>query len=94
MDNQEKDNEIVALGSGLNQGLGVAGPFSPTERLAVRLLLDHHADDAEALMKLDWLMREYLASDEPMTKDAEELKDMLLEIVESWLPKNLKIADA
>ena len=68
--------------------------LTPVERLAVFMVLDHHAEDAVALERIDFYMREFLATDEPLTKDAEELRDKLLEAVESWLPKNLKIVDA
>ena len=69
-------------------------PLTPMERLFVRLRLEHHEDEAKALMLTDALMRGILATDEPLTADAEELRGELLEVLESWLPKHLVIVDA
>ena len=44
-------------------------------------------------MTLNMLMRVYLHDDEPLMKDAKELRDMLLEVLESWLPKGNHIVD-
>ena len=64
----------VEAASRSSDGLGAA------ERLAVRLLLENHGEEADALMTLNMLMRVYLHDDEPLMKDAKELRDMLLEV--------------
>ena len=64
------------------------------ERLFVHLEHGNHHDEADALMTIDVLMRIYLHDDEPLTKDAMELRGMLFEVLESWLPKDVMIVDA
>ena len=83
-----------ALGSELNDGLGGDESLNPVERLALHLELSHHQDDAKALLHLDPLFRYMLKKRGPYTKDGQELADMLLEALESWLPEDLKIVDA
>jgi hypothetical protein len=68
--------------------------LTPVERLAMHLELSNHQDDADALLALDCLMRHMLKKGGPYTKDGQELADMLLEALESWLPETLKIVDA
>jgi hypothetical protein len=62
--------------------------LTPVERLRVSLILEGHEEDAEAFALVDSLMRNYL-TDEPMTKDAEELRDMLFEVLDTWNAINL-----
>ena len=86
--NEQNENGLpVEAASRSSDGLEAA------ERLAVRLLLENHGEEADALMTLNLLMRVYLHDDEPLTKDAKELRDMLLEVLESWLPKGNHIVD-
>jgi len=69
-------------------------PLTPVERLAMHLELSHHQDEADALLTLHLLMHHMLKKGGPYTKDGNELSDMLLEALESWLPETLKIVDA
>ena len=86
--NEQNENGLpVEAASRSSDGLEAA------ERLAVRLLLENHGEEADALMTLNLLMRVYLHDDEPLTKDAKELRDMLLEVLESWLPEGMEIVD-
>ena len=86
--NEQNENGLPSeAASRSSDGLDAA------ERLAVRLLLENHGEEADALMTMDSLMREYLATTDSLTKDAEELRDMLFEVLESWLPKGNHIVD-
>jgi len=61
--------------------------LTPIERLRVWLILEHHEEDAEAFALVDSLMRAYNTS-EPLDKGAEELRDMLLEVLDTWVALN------
>ena len=54
-------------------------------RLVRRLNADAHEDEAEALKKVDMLMREYGFTRGPLTKDAEQFSDDLRRLVADWM---------
>ena len=92
-------NEIVEDLCRKNDRLGVGTdpldePLTPVERLSLHLHLTHHEEDANALLLVDPLFHYMLKKRGPYTKDGQELADMLLEVLESWLPEDLKIVDA
>jgi hypothetical protein len=67
--------------------------LTPVERLVTHLNLYHHRDEAHALLLLDMVFRHMLKKGGPYTKGGQELSDMLLEALESWLPDDLQIVD-
>ena len=99
MSENNENSKPVTAGSECSARLGVGTdpreePLTPVERLAVHLDLSHHQGEADALLLLDPLFRFMLKKPGPYTKNGQELADMLLEALESWLPEDLKIVDA
>ena len=60
----------------------------PLMTQVTHLVLEGHEDVADALLKVDWLVSEYLLTEEPLDPDAQNMADRLREIVQSWTPKN------
>lgn len=58
--------------------------MTPVERLMVYLNQDNHEDDAQAVAIVDDLMIAYVLTTDPLTPGAEELRDMLVEVIEAW----------
>jgi len=54
-------------------------------RLVRRLTADAHQDEAEALVLVDALMREYAFTRDPLTPDAEQFSDDLRRLVAEWM---------
>lgn len=69
-----------------------AESLTPVERLMVYLNLDNHEDDAQAVAIVDDLMIAYVLTEDPLTPGAEELRDMLVEVAETWLKPNEALA--
>ena len=63
-------------------------PLTPLERIRFHFITTGHDDDADAFMAVDWLIQNYLLTDEPLDQGATELQDMLLDVVNTWTPKN------
>lgn len=59
-------------------------------RLVRRLRSDAHDDEAESLILVDVLMREYGFTRDPLTKDAEAFSDDLRALVAEWIAPNTK----
>jgi len=55
------------------------------DRVVRRLKLDAHNDEAIAVLKVDFLMREYGFTRDPLTKDAEVFSDDLRQLVAEWI---------
>ena len=55
------------------------------EKLVDYLRADGHGDDAEALIAVDHLMREYAFSDEPMEENAKNFSQLLQDLVTDWM---------
>lgn len=94
---QKPSPEPSTVGPALNDGLGVETdprdePLTPVERLAMEMEQTNHQDEADALLLVDCVFR-HLRDGGPYTKDGQELADMLLEALESWLPKHLIVVD-
>ena len=62
--------------------------LTPVERIRAHLLQTGHDDDANAFAAVDWLIQNYLLTDEPLDQGATELQNMLLDVVNAWTPKN------
>ena len=59
--------------------------FTPVERIRVRLMLDHQDEDANAFGRVDALMQGIVGKHPvDLTYDAQELQDMLMEVIEQW----------
>lgn len=58
---------------------------SPLDRLALRLDADGHDDEAHALRIVDFLMRAYGFTDDPLTDDAKMFATDLRRLVGSWI---------
>jgi polyhydroxyalkanoate synthesis regulator phasin len=54
------------------------------EKLVDYLRVDGHSEDAEALIVVDHLMREYAFSDEPMEENAKNFSQLLQDLVTDW----------
>ena len=63
-------------------------PMTPVERIRAHFIQTGHNDDADAFAAVDWLIQNYLLTDEPLDQGATELQDMLLDVVNTWTPKN------
>ena len=68
-------------------------PLTPVERLAMEMELTNHQDEADAVLLLDHVFRHMLRDGGPYTEDGQKFSNMLLEALESWLPKHLIIVD-
>jgi hypothetical protein len=55
------------------------------EKLVDYLRVDGHSEDAEALIVVDHLMREYAFSDEPMEENAKNFSQLLQDLVTDWM---------
>lgn len=62
-------------------------PLTPIERVRLHFLMDGHDEDADAFATVDWLMQNYLLTNDPLTQDATDLQTMLLDVVNAWTPK-------
>jgi len=58
--------------------------LNPVEHLAARFIAMGHEEDAESLLDINFYMQEFLASGEPMDADAEDLRELLSEVVAYW----------
>jgi hypothetical protein len=58
---------------------------SKIEKLVDYLRADGHDDDAEALIVVDHLMREYAFSHEPMEENAKIFSQLLQDLVADWM---------
>ncbi len=68
-----------------------AAKSNTLRRLVRRLNADAHEDEAEALVVVDMLMREYAFTRHQLTKDAEQFSDDLRRLVADWMctPNNM-----
>lgn len=62
-------------------------PLTPLERLAVEFDLTGHEEDVDAFQVVDFYMREYANTTDPLTQDAKDLQNFLLDVLETWTPK-------
>jgi len=63
-----------------------AESLTPVERLMVHLNIENQFDESRAFALVDDLMIAYVWTAEPLTPGAADLRDMLVEVAERWLP--------
>ena len=67
--------------------------LNPAERVVLAMNLDRHAEEGEAFRIVDQLIRCYFTDESMGHPDAENLRDMLGELIEWWLPPSLSLVD-